>query len=56
MVEKVDLDTATIDELIVLLHIGMRRAQYIINDRNESGPFTRLRRIRNVAYIGTGIY
>ena len=51
-VEKVDLNTVIVDELIVLPHIGMRCAQYIINDCNECGPFTRLRRIQNVAYIG----
>lgn len=55
-VEKIDLNTVTIDKLIVLLHIGMKRAQYIINYRIEKGPFTRLRQIQNVAYIGTGIY
>ena len=52
--EKVDLNTATAGELESLPGIGQVRAQAIIADRAENGPFRYLEELIRVPGIGQG--
>ena len=51
----VDLNTATMEELISLPSIGEVRAQAIIDYRETNGPFRYVEDLRNVKGIGEGI-
>ncbi len=51
----VNINTATRDELMELDGIGEKKAQAIIEYRNEFGPFTAIEEITAVEGIGSGI-
>lgn len=48
----IDLNTATLDQLMTLPGIGEGLAQRIINHRQEHGPFERIADLANVSGIG----
>ena len=50
--KKVNINTATEDELQALPHIGEVRSRDIINYRNTHGPFTTKEELKNVPGIG----
>jgi len=54
--EKIDLNTATVEELQTLPGIGASRAQDIVAYREANGPFQHIEEIRNVSGIGEGIF
>ncbi|RXJ74708.1 DNA uptake protein [Veronia nyctiphanis] len=52
-VEMVNINTADVDELDkILLGIGVKKAQAIVDYRNEFGPFLSIEDITNVKGIG----
>ena len=53
--EKVDLNTATAEELMTLPGIGEKRAADIIADREANGPFRSPEELTRVKGIGEGI-
>lgn len=53
---KIDLNTATKDELKTLHGVGDKKAQAIIDHRNEYGPFTSIEELTEVDGIGEGIF
>lgn len=50
--KKVNLNTATVDELVQLSHIGPKKAEAIIEYRDEHGPFQSVDQLANVPGIG----
>lgn len=54
--QKIDLNTATIDELQMLKGIGENRAKDIIEYRDTVSTFKDVTEIKNVTGIGEGIY
>ena len=50
---KVNLNTATVDELVQLKRIGLKYAERIIKFREENGPFKAPEDIVKVPGIGT---
>lgn len=53
--EKIDINTAGLEELILLPGIGEGRAQAILDDRAENGPFRFPEDLTRVDGIGEGI-
>lgn len=53
--ERVNLNTAQVDELATLKGIGKSKAQAIIDYRNENGDFTDIYELRLVEGIGESI-
>ena len=51
-----DINTAGIDELMILLGIGQKTAEKIIVKRKELGQYNSLEDIMLVPGIGTNIY
>jgi len=50
--ERVDINTATVDELIELPGVGPATAQKIVRFREENGPFQRVEDLLKVKGIG----
>lgn len=50
--ERVNLNTATIDELVTLPGIGRSYAQRIVEFREKNGPFKKVEDLLNVRGIG----
>ena len=53
-IDLVNINTATLDELIALPEIGATTAQKIIDYRTENGPFASIEDLDNVSGIGLG--
>lgn len=54
--EKININTATADELQALDGIGEKLSQRIVDYREANGPFGSAEDIMNVSGIGDGIY
>ena len=53
---KVNINKASVQELVTLPSIGEVRAQRIVEHREKYGPFTDIREIMDVSGIGQGIF
>lgn len=53
---KININTATISELMTLSGIGESKAQAILTYRSENGSFKNIEEIKNVPGIGESIY
>ena len=53
---KININKATVDELVTLKRIGPSYAQRIVDYRNENGPFQKPEDIMNVRGIGMKTY
>lgn len=56
MTEKININSASFDQLQSLKWIGQKKAQAIIDYRNENGSFETIGEIMNVKGIGQGIF
>ena len=54
--EKIDINTATVDQLELLPHIGTKTAQAIIAYRDQHGPFKRIDDLTKVRGIGEKMF
>lgn len=52
LADKININTATVDELCLLPNVGQKTAEKIIDYRNENGPFTRLDELSNIEGFG----
>jgi competence protein ComEA len=53
---KININTATVEELSSLKEIGLKKANAIIAYRDENGPFAKVEDIKNVKGIGDKIF
>lgn len=53
---KVNINIATLEELLTLTGIGESKAQAIIEHRNEIGKFTNIEELKEVSGIGEALY
>lgn len=53
---RININTATEDELLSLKGIGLKKANAIIAYRGENGPFAKVEDIKNVKGIGDKIF
>jgi competence protein ComEA len=51
-VEKVNINKATIEELVQIKGIGQKYAERIVDFRDKNGPFKKIEDIMNVKGIG----
>lgn len=51
-----NLNTATVDELMTISEIGENRARAIIEYRNALGSYTSVEQIKNIEGIGDSLY
>lgn len=51
-VSKVNINKATVEELVQIKGIGQKYAERIIEFRNKNGPFNKIEDIMNVKGIG----
>mgnify|MGYP001386328192 CR=1 FL=1 len=49
---QININTATVEELVLLDSLGEKTAQAIINHRDENGAFQSIEEIQNVKGIG----
>ena len=54
--EKVNINSATLEELQTLTGIGESKAQAIIEYREKNGPFETIEELRDVSGIGEALY
>lgn len=54
-IEKINLNTATTEQLSEIKGIGVKKAQAIVDYRKTNGQFTSLQQLTNVKGIGEGI-
>ena len=54
--KRIDLNRATLEELMLLPGIGEVRARSILEYRNQNGPFRQATELMNVSGIGEGIF
>ncbi len=52
----VNLNTATVEDLMSVEGIGENRAWQIVSYRNEIGRYTSVAQIKNISGIGDGVY
>lgn len=52
----VNLNTATVEDLMKIEGIGENRAWQIVSYRNEIGRYTSVSQIKNISGIGDGVY
>jgi competence protein ComEA len=55
MMQKININTATIEELMSIKGIGEAKAKAIVEYRKKNGKFTDLAQLTNVKGIGAGI-
>ncbi len=53
---KIDINSATVEQLQNLKYVGPKYAQRIVEYRNSHGPFKKVEDIMNVPGIGTKIF
>ncbi len=54
--EKININTATVEELISLKGIGVKKAHSIVEYRKEAGQFTAIEDLKNVKGVGGKIF
>ncbi len=55
-INKVNINTASMEELMTLTGIGEAKALSIIQYREEQGPFQKIQDIQNISGIKAGVY
>ncbi len=53
---KININTATVEELTLLKGIGEKKAHSIIEHRKEAGPFATIEDLKNVKGVGGKIF
>jgi competence protein ComEA len=53
---KININTATVEELTALKGIGEKKAHSIVEHRKEAGPFITIEDLKNVKGVGGKIF